>query len=227
MFSTSTIQLSPSSLNLFLECPKCFWLYKARNIHRPESPSSSLPNGMDLLIKRYFDQYRALGSMPPEIQGKVEGELFPDQPALDNWRNWRNTDLAYEDKNLNAVLTGALDECFVLGDAYIPVDYKTRGFALKEDSEKYYQNQLNCYTFLLEAKGFKHLSFGYLIFYIPQEIKEEGIVHFHIEPVKVKTSPADARKVFEEAVKVLRGPVPASHSECKFCSWSSDWLKFE
>lgn len=221
------IKLSPHSLNLFLECPKCFWLYKVKGIHRPESPSSSLPNGMDLLIKKYFDKYRALGKLPPEIEGKVEGKLLDEQELLDNWRSWRVTKLKYEDKKLNAVLSGALDECFVLGDAYIPVDYKTRGFPRKEDSTRYYQNQLDCYTFLLEANGYKHLSFGYLIFYIPTEIKKGGIVKFNIEPVKMKTYPQNAKKVFEKAVKTLRRPAPKSHSDCQFCSWSNDWLNFE
>lgn len=227
MNTNQQIQLSPSSLNLFLECPKCFWLYKAKGIHRPEGPVSSLPNGMDLLIKKYFDKYRTSRKLPPEIEGKTEGKLFEDQKLLNNWRDWRNSNLRYEDKKLNAILRGGLDECFVLGNAYIPVDYKTRGFDLKKDSEKYYQNQLDCYTFLLQANGFPHLSFGYLIFYIPKEIKENGVVKFSIKPKKVKTNPNEAKRIFEEAVRMLRGPVPKSHSECKFCSWSNNRLNFE
>lgn len=227
MNNNKPIQLSPSSLNLFLECPKCFWLYKARDIHRPEGPVSSLPNGMDILIKEYFDKYRAVGKLPPEIAGKVEGKLFEDQNLLNNWRDWRNTKLKYEDRKLNAILRGGLDECFVLGNAYIPVDYKTRGFALKKDSEKYYQTQLDCYTLLLEVNGYSHPSFGYLIFYIPKKIEENGIVRFSIEPKKVPTNPQKAKEIFEKAVEVLRRSAPASHSECQFCSWSNDWLNFE
>ena len=156
--------LSPSSLNLYLECPRCFWLYKAKKIHRPRGPMSSLPSGLDLLIKKYFDRYRAIGKLPPEIEGKVKGRLLENQEMLDNWRDWRKSLIRYEDKSLNAVLRGALDECFVLDGAYIPVDYKTRGFDLKEDSAKYYRNQLNCYTLLLEANGYQHPSFAYLLF---------------------------------------------------------------
>jgi CRISPR/Cas system-associated exonuclease Cas4 (RecB family) len=227
MNNTQLIELSPSSLNLFLECPRCFWLYKAKGIHRPSGPMSSLPSGMDLLIKKYFDKYRALGKIPPAIEGKIQGKLLEDQEKLNNWRSWQSTELKYVDENLNAVLRGGLDECFVWNDFYIPVDYKTRGFDLKANSEKYYQNQLNCYTLLLEANGFKTPSFGYLIFYIPKELKENGIVRFNVEPVKVKTNPQDAKKLFEEAVKLLRGPAPPSHSTCDFCSWSNDWLNFE
>ena len=50
------MRLSPSSLNLFLECPKCFWLRMKMGVHRPMGPFPSLPSGMDGLIKTYFDK---------------------------------------------------------------------------------------------------------------------------------------------------------------------------
>lgn len=161
MHNNQPIQLSPSSLNLFLECPLCFWLYKNEGISRPEGPSSSLPRGMDLLIKNYFDKYRSKGELPPELIGKVKGKPLNDQLLLNRWRS-RAEGLRYKDKELNAVLLGLLDECFVNEGVYIPVDYKTRGFDLKENSLSYHQIQLDCYAFLLEANGYRHPSFGYL-----------------------------------------------------------------
>jgi len=229
---TKPLQLSPSKLNLFQECPLCFWLSEVKGIHRPEGIQSTLPRGMDILIKKYFDEYRTKDELPPELVGKVEGKLFSDMKLLKKWRYWK-TGLRYEDKKLNATLYGALDECFVIPSKnpnetiYIPVDYKTRGFDLKEDSTNYYQTQLDCYTFLLEASGYKHLSFGYLIFYIPKEIKKEGVVRFVIEPKKIKTNPKAGLDIFEKAVKLLRGPQPKSHSECKYCAWGNDFVRFE
>ncbi len=216
------IFLSPSKLNLFQECPLCFWLAEVHGIHRPSGPFSSLPSGLDLLIKKYFDKYRALGKMPPEIDSQVKGCLFPDQALLDKWRNWR-TGLRYEDKNLDAVLRGALDECFVDGRYYIPVDYKTRGFELKEDSLSYYQTQLDCYTLFLEENGYQHLSFGYLIYYIPEEVGENGAVKFKINVQELKTNPKNGLEVFRRAVELLRSPQPKSYSECQFCSWGNDF----
>lgn len=121
---------------------------------------------MDLLIKNYFDRYRRLGRTPPKIKDKIRGKPLGDFELLRRWRNWRSG-LRYEDKQLNAVLFGALDECFVDGEYYIPVDYKTRGFELKEDLMKYYQTQLDCYTLLLQANGYKHLNLSFLIYFIP------------------------------------------------------------
>jgi len=43
------IRLSPSTLNVFLECKKCFWLAQVKDIHRPRGIFPSLPGGMDFL----------------------------------------------------------------------------------------------------------------------------------------------------------------------------------
>jgi len=222
----SKIWLSSSKLNLFQECPLCFWLSEVKGVHRPQGPFSSLPNGLDRLIKEYFDKYRVLGKVPPELEGKVEGKPFSDQALMDKWRNWK-TGLSYTDDVLNAVLFGALDECFVKGDYYIPVDYKTRGFDLKEDSTSYYQTQLDCYTLLLEKCGYPTPSFGYLIYYIPQKVEENGLIKFRIEPQKMETNSQRAYEVFAKALQLIANPAPASHSGCQFCSWGNDFPDFE
>ncbi len=222
-----TIYLSPSKLNLFQDCPFCFWLQEIKGIYRPEGPKSTLPSGMDLLIKKYFDKYRFLNKLPPEIEGNVQGGLISDQKILNQWRStYKNSQPQYFDQEFNAVLFGALDECLVDGDYYIPVDYKTRGFNLKEDSLSYYQTQLDCYTLLLEANGYKHLSFGYLIYYIPETVKENGLVKFKIEVYKIETDPKRAIEIFRQAVKLLRQPAPKPNSSCQFCSWGNYFLNF-
>ncbi|MCX5657477.1 MAG: hypothetical protein NTZ48_04540, partial [Candidatus Omnitrophica bacterium] len=149
------IRLSPSALNLFLDCPRCFWLEKVKGIKRPRGIFPSLPGGMDSVIKVYFDRYRIKGELPPEIKGKVEGKLIPEEKTLKKWRSWRSTDLCYEDKAINASLSGALDDCLIEEGFYIPLDYKTRGYELKEGSENYYQVQLDCYCLMLESKGYR------------------------------------------------------------------------
>lgn len=211
--------LSPSALNLFLECPKCFWLEKTRGIHRPAGAFPSLPGGIDAVLKKYFDKFRAEGELPPEIEGKVPGKLLDDSKFLREWRiNMKG--IRWYDEDLDAELMGALDDCLVVdGEYYVPVDYKTRGWAAKEDSHVYYQNQLNCYTFLLQKNGHKTSDFAYLLFYSPKEVQEGGVILFNVEPRKVEVDPAEAYKVFKAAVKTLRGSEPPSHSDCGYCSW--------
>ncbi len=46
-------KLSPSSINLFLECPRCFWLQLVKKITRPQGAFPSLPSGMDRILKQH------------------------------------------------------------------------------------------------------------------------------------------------------------------------------
>ena len=148
-------RLSATTLALFQSCPRCFWLEKNRKVKRPRGIFPSLPGGMDRVIKTYFDGYRQNGGLPPEVEGKVLGRLFPDLVRLNRWRDWKTTDLAYTDQGLNVTLSGALDDCLVDGERYIPLDYKTHGYGAKQESVVFYQHQLDCYCLMLEASGFR------------------------------------------------------------------------
>lgn len=213
------IRLSPSTLNLFLECPRCFWLQINEGIHRPRGIFPSLPGGMDLVIKDYFDKYREKNELPPELQGKINAHLLHDHALLNKWRNWR-TGLAYKDENLNVTLFGALDDCLEDNGKYMPLDYKTRGSAPKDgDSEKYYGNQLDCYSLLLKENGYPVGDYGYLVYYFPEHVEENGTVIFNVKPIQLKIDPERARKTLKDAMKLLSGPVPAHHSECEYCIW--------
>ena len=218
MMKNSLIKLSPTSLNLFKECPRCFWLEKNKGIKRPRGIFPSLPGGMDLVIKDYFDKYRMIDKLPPEVDGKVSGKLFSNMAVLEKWRNWRTTELRYEDKVLNAILTGALDDCLISNDIYIPLDYKTRGSELKDDPRQYYQTQLDCYCLILESSGYKTEGLAYLLYYWPLEVKEDGLVRFHVEPIKIETNIDAAKKIFEDAINVLNREIPQASVECEYCN---------
>jgi len=212
------IRLSPSALNLYLECPRCFYLHYQEKISRPSGPFPSLPSGIDNVLKPYFDKYRLQGKLPPEIAGQVVGTLLPDVEVMNKWRNWR-TGLNYTDPESGAILYGALDDCLVNDGEYIPLDYKTRGYDPKEGGESFYQNQLNCYCFLLEANDFKQPNYAYLVYYVPKEASENGIFRFEITPKKVATDSEEALNVFRQAVATLKGPRPDFHKACGYCSW--------
>ena len=210
--------LSPTTLNLFLDCPRCFWLHINKGIKRPRGIFPSLPGGMDLVIKTYFDKYRLRNELPPEIKGKVEGRLFPNISILEKWRSWKDTNLCYKDKILNVILSGALDDCLEDGNFYMPLDYKTRGFDLKEDPRKYYQTQLDCYCLMLESSGYKTKGIAYLVYYWPIEVREEGLVKFKVTPIKIRTNIEAAKRILEEAASLLSSKVPEASVDCKYCN---------
>jgi len=211
------IKLSPSALSLFKECPRCFWLHYKQDVKRPSGAFPSITGGMDRVIKDYFDTYR--GALPPELEGKIKGNLIPDVELLKKWRHWKSG-LEYIDDSIGAKIYGALDDCLVDDGVYIPLDYKTRGSAPKSgDSEKYYQTQLDTYALVLKVNGYPVGDVAYLIYYFPEKAENHGVVKFNIQPVELNASPDNAKMLFEEAVSVLKADVPGTNKSCDFCSW--------
>jgi len=220
-----TFKLSPSKLNLYLECPLCFWLNE-KGVHRPSGPFPSLPGGMDRKLKIYFDKYRKEGKLPPELKGKVEGKLYDDKEKMDLWRN-NFKGLSWKDENGN-ILAGAIDDCLFDGKKFIIIDFKTYGGSVIDDEKiKYYQNQMDCYALLFEKNGLSHPGYAYLIFFMPIEVKEHGEVKFDIQVKKVLVDSKRALKTFNSAIKVIEGTRPKKHSECEYCAWADDQWKFE
>lgn len=225
--SHSIRRLSASKLGLFLECPLCFWLGEVKGIHRPRQ-SFALQSNMDRILKPYFDQYRQKG-LPPELEGKVEGKLFPDQSLLDKWRDALHPVLTYQDKeHPDFVLAGGIDDCLINEGYHIPIDFKTTGSSnFEENSIKYYQHQLDIYNLLFETSGYKTHGLAYLVYYKPEAVIEHGVVKFGITVKKMETDIERAKKLFISAIKLIQGPAPRRHSECEFCSWGNDYLNFE
>ena len=212
--------LSPHTLNLFIECPRCFWFHMVRGGYykRPQQPASTLPSGMDGLIKKYFDVYRQKQLMPPEIKD-IKGRLI-EKSHISKWRNWK-TGLKFTD-NDGCMLIGALDECLIENNMYIPMDYKTRGFPLKYDSTSYYTLQMSCYNFLLHKNNYSVSNYAYLVFYIPSDYPSEGIIKFGVEPIRIETYHLDkVYSIFRSALStIFKSEPPPMAQDCPFCGWS-------
>ena len=209
--TSGVIKLSPSSLNLFIECPRCFWLYVNRGIQRPRIPVATITTGLDRVIKDYFNLYRQKNILPPLLKGKVPGRLIAKIPN----KGW----LEYVDTKENARLGGYLDECVDLGDNFYAVlDHKTRGRA-PDEVHRAYQLQMDVYTFLLEKNRFPTKKTAYIVYYFPLKVNENNDFLFEALVKEIKTSPEEAKEVFYQAIKVLKSPVPKINDTCEFCKW--------
>lgn len=214
-----TYKFSPSSLSLLKDCPRCFWLLFNKGIKRPEGIFPSLPSGMDGILKCHFDKFMRRGELPPELQ-KLNGEikLFDDEELLKAWRsNFKGIQWADKKGNL---FRGAVDNLLVKGKKLIVLDYKTRGYPLKEDTAEHYQDQMDIYNFLLRKNGYETEDYTYLLFYHPHEIIESGHVCFNTDLIKIKVNIKNAENIFKKAVEVLEGDIPEPSQECGFCKWA-------
>jgi hypothetical protein len=214
-----TVTLSPSSLNLLKDCPRCFWIQFNKGIKRPNGAFPSLPSGMDRILKKHFDSFRDRGLLPPELQKLKNIKLFSNAELLEVWRNNRKG-IQWVDGEGN-ILKGAVDNILQKGRKLIVLDFKTRGFPLKEDTHEHYQDQMDIYNFLLRKNGFETEDYAYLLFYHPDKVEKDGDVAFHIDLVKVEISVKNAEKIFMKAIKILKGEMPDCGEECEFCKWAT------
>lgn len=209
-------KLSPSALNLFKECPRCFWLHHNKGIKRPEGIFPSLPSGIDKVLKAHFDKHRLKGEIPKELDLK-DVKLFDDIEKLKVWQN-NFKGISYTDKDGN-ILHGAVDELLVKDSKIIVLDFKTRGFPCKDDTHEHYIDQLNIYNYLLRKNSHETEDYSYLMFFHPKEITERGTFVFNINLMKIPTDIKQAEKLWKAAIACLEGDEPAPKEECGFCNW--------
>ena len=85
--SATPFALSRSKVELFVDCPRCFYLDRRLGIARPPGFPFNLNSAVDALLKREFDRYRAEGIAHPLM---AEGGIRAVPHAHPNLETWRN-----------------------------------------------------------------------------------------------------------------------------------------
>jgi hypothetical protein len=221
MASEKAIQLSPNSLNLYLECPHCFWLDKKLGIKRPPPYPYALNSAVDILLKEEFDNYRMRNEPHPLLlENNIQAKLFHNQKLLNQWRN-NLSGIRYFDKEIGATIFGAVDDILEFPDGKLAaLDYKSTGSRVANVYDRF-QLQMDTYTFLLEKNGFLTPKKGYLAFYIVD--KDKGFIDrlpFRKEIYEIETNPEDIYEIFKDAVTALKQLAPPPHNQdCQFEKW--------
>jgi hypothetical protein len=189
-----------------------------KGIKRPAGAFPSLPSGMDRILKAHFDSFMEKGLLPPELQSlKGEVTLFDDIELLKTWRN-NLKGIQWKDKEGN-LFRGAVDNLLVRGEKLIVLDYKTRGYPVKDDTTEHYRDQLNIYNLLLRKNGYTTEDYAYLLFFHPDKVNERGEVLFHRDLIKMPVSVKNAEDLFKKALDVLESKIPKASEECEYCKW--------
>lgn len=156
-------KLSRSKLELFLECPRCFWLDVKKGVKRPPPAPYTINNAIDYLLKQEFDVHRKKGT-PHPIMKKHEIDAVPfDTPEMNKWRH-NFTGVAYHHEPTDFLVYGAIDDAWInpKGEIHI-VDYKATG-ANQHQIYDSYGRQMEIYQWLLEKNKQKVSPTGYFVF---------------------------------------------------------------
>lgn len=219
--SAQALKLSRWQLDLFVGCPRCFWLLKRHGIKQPAGYPLALNTAMDGLLKAEFDEYRARGEPHPIMtQHGLAAKLFRDLAKLQEWRN-NFQGLRWIDPQSGHVLFGAVDEILEFPDGSMAVmDYKSSG-AREVAVYPSYQLQMDVYTFLLQQLGYRTAPKAYFAFFVAvRDNGFQGRLPFRGELVAVETCPERVAGLFQQAIETAQSPrVPASGQECESCRW--------
>ncbi|MGB6836488.1 MAG: PD-(D/E)XK nuclease family protein [Dehalococcoidia bacterium] len=201
------VKVSPTTLNLLRDCPRCFWFRMNGDLKRPTGPPPVIGQVLDRIIQAYWNSYREQGSFPPLIPS-VEGRPVP--PGVREW----------SDPTTGLVLAGRLDACIeVDGPLYVPVDHKTRG-SPPNGTHPAYQLQLDGYALLLEVNGRPSAGYGLLIYYMPRPGQLHEGLPIAVQIDTVQTDPERAQRWMRDAREVLDLPEPPPSSPaCEYCAW--------
>jgi CRISPR/Cas system-associated exonuclease Cas4 (RecB family) len=161
-------KVSRSKIELFMQCPRCFWLDVRLKITRPSSPPFNINKAIDELFKKEFDSYRAKGE-PHPIMTDNQVKAIPYQHSdLDKWRyNFTGVTTLHEPTNLHVF--GAIDDVWV-NDAgeLIVVDYKATAkqadVSIDSGWQISYKRQMEVYQWLLRQNGFQVNGTGYFVY---------------------------------------------------------------
>src|SRR5438128_2515147 len=104
--STEPFKLSRSKIDLFIECPRCFYLDRRLGIGRPPGFPFNLNSAVDHLLKKEFDVHRADKTTHPLMKAYGLTDVVPFQHKdIDTWReNFVGVQFVHESSNL--LITG-------------------------------------------------------------------------------------------------------------------------
>ena len=147
--SKDPFKLSRSKIDLFVDCPQCFYLDRRLGISRPPSFPFSLNSAVDALLKKEFDLYRKQKAPHPLIEEFGIDAIPYEHKDIDIWRdNFIGMQYLHEPTNL--LITGAIDDIWVNSNGeVIIVDYKATSKAsevnLDAEWQDGYKRQMEIY----------------------------------------------------------------------------------
>lgn len=221
-------KLSRSKIELFIQCPRCFWLDQVKGVKRPSGPAFTLNSAVDHLLKQEFDIHRAKGEKHP-LQEQYGIDARPvHHENLDIWReNFQG--VQFHHQTTGFLITGAIDDLWINSKGeYIVVDYKATSkngvVDHLEDTPWHnaYRRQMEIYQWLLRQNGFNVSSTGYFVYCNGHKDRAafDGKLEFDIKLIPYEGNDSWVEETIFKAKECIDGATPPRPgAECEFCKF--------
>jgi CRISPR/Cas system-associated exonuclease Cas4 (RecB family) len=222
-------KISRSKIELFTECPRCFFLEVVKGVKRPSMPGFSLNSAVDELLKKEFDILRN-ENKAHELMKKFNIKAIPfSHPDLEEWRtNFSGVRFKHSS---GLILFGAVDDLWINEDKELHVvDYKSTStreeITLEGPYKEGYKRQIEIYQYLLKNLGYKVSNIGYFVYANAQKDLEkfdEKLI-FEMQIISYNGDTSWIEDTIKKIVRVLETEeIPMPGQNCKYCNYIHEY----
>lgn len=233
--SPQTYRLSRSKIDLFINCPRCFYLDRKLGVSHPPSFPYSLNSAVDKLLKKEFDIHRVNGTAHPLMRSYGINAIPLAHEKIEVWRDALRGGITFPIDGTNVIITGGIDDVWVNpAGEFIIVDYKSTSkeveITIDEEWQIGYKRQMEIYQWLFRQNKFPVSATGYFIYCNGDTDKKafDGKLEFKIKLIPYKGDDSWVQKSIMAAIDCLKGNVlPQSGGNCDFCKYRQAVSQFE
>ncbi len=219
-------ELSRSKIQLFLNCPRCFYLDRRLGVAPPRGFPFNINEAVDILLKKEFDTFREKQEAHPLLR---EHDLSLVPFRHDDLNTWRDPfkGIRYHHTESNFIVFGGVDDVWTDADGTLSiVDYK----ATSKDGEvdisakwqRSYKNQIEIYQWLFRNNTFTVSDTGYFVYVNGDRDREafNGTLFFKTKLIPYTGSDTWIPDVLMRAKETLTDDaIPPAGTYCDFCPY--------
>ena len=231
---STSFDISRSKIDLFLECPRCFYLDRRLGVSRPPGYPFSLNAAVDALLKKEFDIHRAKETAHPLMQTYKIDAIPYAHPKMEEWRH-NFTGVRAQHQPTNSLFLGPVDDVWINpAKELIVVDYK----ATSKDGQVNidapwqiaYKRQMEVYQWLLRQNDFTVSDTGYFVYANGKADNKafDGQLEFAVSVIPY-TGKADWIDRTLEDIKTCldHEQMPEPGNDCDYCAYRAATYEFE
>ena len=225
--SKTPFRLSRSKIELFVNCPRCFYLDRRLGISQPPGYPFALNSAVDKLLKKEFDLYRGNQTIHPLMQAFGIKAIPFKHKDIDLWRDALHGGVQYLHQPTNFLLTGGIDDLWVGpdGELFI-VDYKSTSkeeeVNIDADWQMSYKRQMEIYQWLFRKNNFKVSNTGYFVYCNGDTGKDTFDAKLEFD-IKIIPYSGDDQwiepKILEMRKCLASGVIPDFTQDCDYCTY--------
>ena len=221
--------LSRSKVELFMDCPRCFYLDRRLGIARPAGFPFNLNSAVDALLKTEFDQYRKSQQPHPLFREAKINAVPHAHPQLARWRaNFTGVRSVHAETGLE--LFGAIDDLWRDLDSgeLMVADYKSTSksaeVTIDEPWQISYKRQMEFYQWLLRRQDLPVSRRGWFVYCNGR--RDLPAFDAHLE-FRIKLIPYDGDDGWvEDTLLAIRGTLerdapPPLDEDCEYCRFAA------